>query len=485
MHSLDKEKNIRSRFLDDVTDQISCRSIHPSIRRELEEHILDRMEEYESQGISREEAERQAVHAMGDPVFIGAKLNEIHKIQKAPALTVLTLVLLLLGFTASCYIRWTPEQYDNGFLYYIPGLAILALTAWKGYPLLIRYFDVLLKAVCVLYLLYITIFYLLTEGHMTGLWRWSPTFGYFLILLLAPVATLLSYRLRSYGAASLLHIWILCGIGICVLYYSFSWFNLSACAVLLLSLTGTLAVMIYQNIFSGKRRTLILITLAGFLISGALLHTTDGAKQRVLEFIHPDSYVGDCWDDTYNSVLIRELLSRTPLTHGLELTPDEMMEYGSGIWYFPDDNTRVARRPRYIDYDTATVTIWDILPQHYHNNYLIAVCIFLFGWMGGFLLLTAIAGFYLFLFSCIRKIHGKLASSLSLCCGLLLLFQSLFYILGNFGYQYASFTNLPLISEGKISIVFNMILLGFIYSAYRYDRVIEEPEITLHRKLVL
>lgn len=482
---MDKEKNIRTLFLDDVTDQISCRSVHPSIRRELEEHILDRMEEYESQGIPHEEAERQAVHAMGDPILIGTELNEIHKIQKAPALTVLTLVLLLLGFFASAYMHWSPEQYANGCLYYIPGLAILALTAWKGYPLLIRYFGLFLKTVCVLYLLHIIVSFLLVKGYTTGFWMWSPTFGYFLTLLLAPIVTLLSYRFRSYGAASLLHTWVLCGIGLCVLYFPFSWFNLSACAVSLLSLTGTLAVMIYHNIFSGKKRTLILITLAGFLLSGALLHTTASAKQRVLEFIQPDSYVQDCWDDTYNSVLIRELLSRTPLTHGLELTPDEMMEYGSGTWYFPDDNTSIPQRPRYIHYDASTVTLWNILPQHYYNNYLIAVCIFLFGWVGGFLLLAAIAGFYLFLFCCIRKIRGKLASSLSLCCGLLLLFQSLFYILGNFGYQYATFTNLPLISEGKISIVFNMILLGFIYSAYRYDRVIEEPEIAFRRELTL
>lgn len=482
---MDKGKNIRSCFLDDVTDQISCRSIHPSIRRELEDHILDRMEEYEAQGIPREEAERRAVHAMGDPVSIGARLNEIHKIQKMPALTALTLILLFLGFTASCYMHWSPEQYANGYLHYIPGLAVLTAVAWKGYPLLIRHFRLLLKIVGVLYLLHIIISFLLVKGYITRTWIWSPSFGYYFALSLAPVLILLSYHFRLYGATALLRIWVLSGIGISMLYFPFRWFNQSACAVLLLSLTGTLAIMIHKNVFSGKKKRLILITLTGFLLSGTLLHTTASAKQLALEFIHPDSYVRDCWDDTYNSVLIRELLSRTPLTHGLELTPEEMMMYGSGDWYFPENSTNTARTPRYIHYDTSTVTLWDILPQHYHNNYLIAVCIFLFGWIGGFLLLAAIAGFYLFLFCCIRKIRGGLASALSFCCGLLLLFQSIFYVLGNFGYQYASFTNLPLVSEGKISIVFNMILLGFIYSAYRYDRVIEEPETALRKEPVL
>lgn len=49
-----------------------------------------------------------------------------------------------------------------------------------------------------------------------------------------------------------------------------------------------------------------------------------------------------------------------------------------------------------------------------------------------------------------------------------------FYVLGNFGFQYATFPNLPLISEGRISIIFNMLLLGLILSAYRYDHVVEE-----------
>jgi len=58
---------------------------------------------------------------------------------------------------------------------------------------------------------------------------------------------------------------------------------------------------------------------------------------------------------------------------------------------------------------------------------------------------------------------------------MVLLVQTMLYIAGNLGYQYEYFTNLPLVSEGKISIVINMLLLGFIFSAYRYDKMIEEP----------
>ena len=45
---------------------------------------------------------------------------------------------------------------------------------------------------------------------------------------------------------------------------------------------------------------------------------------------------------------------------------------------------------------------------------------------------------------------------------------------GQVGYQYASFSNLPLISEGRMSILANMLLLGMIVSAYRFDRVVDD-----------
>ena len=106
---------------------------------------------------------------------------------------------------------------------------------------------------------------------------------------------------------------------------------------------------------------------------------------------------------------------------------------------------------------------------------MVAVFIFLFGWIPGLGLVGAIGLFYLLLFSYTARIHGKLASALAFSCSQCLLWQGVLYLLGNFGHQFATFPNLPLISEGQLSIIFNMILLGLIFSAYRHDHVMEEP----------
>ena len=88
------------------------------------------------------------------------------------------------------------------------------------------------------------------------------------------------------------------------------------------------------------------------------------------------------------------------------------MDYRTGAWYFasreprnisiaindsltPQEKEALQQKwhklsrqgfsPGIVHETEETVTLWDILPQHYHNNYIIAVVIFLFGWIGGFL----------------------------------------------------------------------------------------------------
>lgn len=139
----------KERFLDEITDQISYRPLRPSIRQELESHIEDRIEEYESLGFSTSDATEQALACMGDAVSIGTGLNEVHKIQKAPLLSIITALLFLTGFAAACFrfLRWSPQQTVNGAICYIPGGILLVMTALKGYPLLIRFRKVLAFAI--------------------------------------------------------------------------------------------------------------------------------------------------------------------------------------------------------------------------------------------------------------------------------------------------------------------------------------------------
>ena len=491
MHKNTSDSSI-SCFLEEVTAQISYKPLRPSIRQELENHIQDRVEEYITLGASSADAEQQALRAMGDAITIGTELNEVHQLQKAPFLSIITALLLLTGFGFSSFIRWSPEQMANGFLYYIPGAIILIFTALKGYPLLIRYRKKLALVICLLYLAQIAIFF--SENHYFG---WDLTYRtlYFATLLLIPVVTIMLYRFRNNRKILLLTVFGSLAVWMYFTYFR-SYVTHTALIIFILSILTTICFMIHRGIIAGAKRKLYpaLLTLLFFL--GIPLISSD--REEFTAFINPRAAVYSTWDDTYNGILIQELLSKTPFIHGLQLSAVEMIDYGSGAWYFasrdpqkigfnpsdksPEELDWILKTmyehgglPRYFKYPLDNVTLWDILPQHYHNNYRIAVPILLFGWLAGFALIAALGLFYLLIFSYINRIHGQLASSLAFCCGQCLLWQGVFYVLGNLGYQYASFPNLPLVSEGRLSIVFNMLLLGLIMSAYRFDHIIDDP----------
>lgn len=488
-----------SQFLDEVTDQISYEPLRPSIRQELKDHMNDRMEDYKVNGLSHSDAEEQALRDMGDAVTIGTELNEAHKIQKAPQLTLISALLLLTGFIFTSFMSWRPLYMASSCLYYIAGVTLLVFTVLKGYPLLIRYRKKIALLTGFLYTIQILLFIMmLVMGRRYGI----PSTAYFATILFVPVITVLLYCSR-HNKKKFLTIAVICtAVWMLFMYAASPFLGDTAEIIFLLSTLGTVCFMIHRRILTGPKKYLYPTALAFIVFIGSPLFLSESGKHNIDAFLSPQSSVYSTWDDTYNGVLIQELLSKTPLTHGLKLTPEEMMDYGTGAWYFtsrnpgnigidvtgiktPEQQAEIDKKeealhqqnylPKYIHYQVKDVTLWDILPQHYYNNYMIAVFIFLFGWIPGLVLIGAIGLFYLLLFTYSFRINGKLASALAFSCSQCLLWQGVLYLLGNLGHQYAYFPNLPLISEGQLSILCNTILLGLIFSAYRHDHVMEEP----------
>lgn len=476
-----------SRFLENVAEQISYRPLRPAITQELEAHIQDRIEEYTENGLTPEEAEKKAVLVMGDPVSIGVELNQVHHTRTSILLVGMTVLLMLSGLAAAAYMSWSPEQSANGFWYYIPGLILLIFITFKGYPWLARYQKALTLAI---FLLYAAEFlwsnfpglaeHLFSNGH------YLP-FGmmwYYEVLILAPILVILAYRLRQRPVLAVLLPSLMAFLSICIRYFNNQFMLNSGILIFLCAWIGSLFFMLHRGVFPHSGRRLFLIAAAGCLLPMGAFAALPNQDSLFPAFTRPETVAQNIWDDSYNGLLIQELLSKTPLTEGISLTPAEMMDYCTGDWHFPAS----GEYPRHKTYlaqslDESSITLWDILPQHYHNNYLIAVVILLYGWLPCLCFMALLAFFYLWMFSCIRTIRGKLAASAAFSCWAALLIQGILYLLGNLGYQYGTFSNLPLVSEGRISILVNMMLLGFIFSAYRYDHVIDESFPQKDRKI--
>ena len=488
---MDRNKDYEASFLEDAAEQIAYKPLRPSIVQELRDHIEDRAEEYEAGGLCPADARKKAVEAMGDGVAVGAGINAVRCVRHNGLLTILTVLLMLFGLAGAAYMSWSPEQQSNGFLYYLPGTALLIFTAYKGYPWLVRYQKKLLTLASLL-ILWEAAYSLLSRRSLlpvsilrTGIFVPVYMIGYYATLLLGPVLVIAIYRLRARAFKAMAAAILVPAAAVMFRFDIGYTFKLAAMAVFLISMMGTLLFMIHRGIIKGAKPRLYAVAGAGGILVMGLFSRVPFQHTSWQAFTAPGAHAASVWEDAYNGVLIQDLLARTPLTGGISLTQEELMSYGTGEWYYGStdglpyyqikDREKTGTLRGYIHYDESDVTLWDILPQHYHNNYLIAVLILLCGWLPGLLLLGAIAAFYILIFSRIRKIHGALAGAVSLYCGLCLMLQSLLYVLGNFGFQYSTFTNLPLISEGRLSIMVNMLLLGFIFSAYRYDRVIDMP----------
>jgi len=349
-----------SQFLNEVTDQISYQPLRPVIRQELEDHMSDRMEDYKIKGFSPADAERQALRDMGDALTIGTELNEAHKIQRAPYLTMISAILLLTGFIFTSFMQWRPLYMASHTLYYITGATLLIFTVLKGYPLFIRYRKSIALFTGFLYLVQILLFIMtIINGIRYGI----ASTAYFATILFVPVITVLLYCSRHNKKKFLTTAVVCTTVWMFFMYTTRPFLGDTAEIIFLLSISGTVCFMIQRGIITGRKKYLYPAALVFALFLGSPLFLSESGRQNTEAFLSPQSSVYSTWDDTYNGILIQELLSKTPLTHCLKLTPEEMMDYGTGAWYFSSQNPG-NNLPKYVHYKLADVTLWDILPQH-------------------------------------------------------------------------------------------------------------------------
>lgn len=477
-------------FLEDVLEQINYKPLRLEVAEELNGHMEDRTREYMSMGLDQDGAIHRAVAGMGDASAIGVAINEARHVQKSKPLLVFVGICLLLGVLGNFreYGAELGEKY--GLLsiiiysdYFIWGILILGGVYFFGYQIAVKHSRLILLAMGML----TAVLCFVNMGRFIQWVPWgmfmqslawnfvSPALSFAAMLLFCISAVMLAAHFRHVFRRSLF-VCTLFTISISVLYIIITdGFVFAACLILLVTVAVSFLHMITKGYFMGNRKKQYLaagtvFTLL-FLFYGIVLQ--NGYKADLKAFIWPETQAVDIWEDAYNSILIRELLGRAEPLGEAAITAEELVRYGTGEWYFGE--AAVFR-----SYDIKNVTLEDILPQHYHNNYRIAYWILHYGWLPTMALLGVILCFYVTLFVISGKIRNRLGHLLAFASGVCLTGQMVLYLLGNLGHQYGWFCNLPLISEGRSSITVNMILLGMILSAYRYDTVIRE-EINLNR----
>lgn len=472
-------------FLSKVSEQVKCKAVRADIENELRDHIEDSVNQHIEEGVGEEKAYESAVKQMGDPTMIGIELNKTHSIQNNYLFYILVGISVLFGIVSNFYYGYNLE-YSSYFLW---GICVLLGVVTFGYRMIAKHTK-LVSLLCVIILLVLFIRVLtITLMHKIPNYHYSiygVSFAYSITFLLIPIFTIMLYRRKDDGILRLILPFSLIFLPIQFQkFYYFDYFMISAFAIFILGAIITYVILVAKGyFFVGRKKASLLgigcfaIILTSFISAfhGENIRNVDGStltrmEEAVTLMMNPEKHATSASKDGYNGVLIKDLLSKSEFLGEIKLTQEEMMEYGIGSWFFSSEEQ--MRGMKYLRYDVDDVTLENILPQHYLNNYRIAYVILKYGWCAGVLFLAALALTIVTMFHVTMQIKNRLGFALALSASVLITLQIIFYVLGNFGYQFGTFCNLPLISEGIMSVTVNMILIGLIISTYRYDRVID------------
>ncbi|WP_409341857.1 FtsW/RodA/SpoVE family cell cycle protein [Paenibacillus sp. MBLB4367] len=131
-------------YVEAVCGQIRNKRVHPDVREELFAHLEDAVIGNMERGMSEEEAIRQAVAGMGDPLSVGKDLNRTHKVKIEWTVIALTAFFMAVGLLAMLSIvvsgSWLNDAlFVNKLKAQLAGVFVLAGVALFDYRKLLRY----------------------------------------------------------------------------------------------------------------------------------------------------------------------------------------------------------------------------------------------------------------------------------------------------------------------------------------------------------
>lgn len=500
-------------FLETVDEQIACRLCHAEINDELRGHIEDKAEDYRSYGLSEEEALGRAIRDMGEPDVIGMELNRQHRIRMPwPLLGIIGLLLVIeLGELVAFGGSWNSlsdlaYSLSDGTCY-IWGLGLLLMMMYQGYPFLLKHAGAVVKTIGIFcgVLAAGGFCQRLLAGYgsenMTLYRLYSSGFQVLILGLGVPVSAVWLYRRRAGGCRAIALLTLAQAFYLAALRLSRgfrpggSWIPV---LVLLLTCLGTELYLAGKGWLGGKRWK----TGAAAAVSFVVLLTfwaAPGSQARELwnRCIHPEAYasVSTAWDDSYNNVLIRELLGRVENFGEIPLSREELLNYGTGEWYYGENglgqwtDQRSGERPgtdsafssfaAYRKYRLQFLehpTLEDILPDKYQSNYRAAWWVLHYGRVPAAALILLSISLPAVLLLLTLRIRNRLGRTVALSCSLFLTLETAIYLVENLGFQFSHFASLPFLAEGWSSITITALAAGMVLSVWRYDRVVTEKE---------
>lgn len=427
-----------------VCEQIRWKKAHSIIAKEIEDHLCDQKEAYVRQGDDEKTATQKAIMQMGDAVSIGMELDKIHKPKPQWTMILLTFILMLTGMLSNYFVdssEYSMVKFSP--VPYVIALAVFFACYFIDFSFLGKYGNYIYFIVLVLSGIQLLFGDTLGGRVYFSAGRFTISLSY-LSLIYPLVYSLLIYSLRKKGFKG----FVLCIIGfipyalILLFVPSFSGFFLFTITALTI-----LCISIVKGWFGIEKRQGTILVLIMFVVAAAIaliyiiLYPYALDKIRVVLNPYPEQY-----DQGYIYGLVREMLANSNFV-GRGSVPERFEGYIPGI---PLSDT----------------------------DYILTAITYNFGWVAFIAIAAMITVFSVVGLYRVFRQKSVLGLLVSLPVMLTLILQSVLYIISNLGYGILSALSLPLISYGKIALIINAALIGFMLSVFRTEDIIKDSKVS-------
>lgn len=455
-------------YLEKLLSQIRCKKARPYIAEEIRDHIESQIEDNLSEGMTYEEAEKNAVTDMGDPVEVGISLDRIHKPKIAWKLLVIVGNLSLLGILLQQSILSQPgyldleQQMQARYRYAVEGFGsavavgflLMCVIYFLDYTVIAKYSRFIGGVILIMGVLHVA--GLGGFDYVDGIGNWIG-FGRLrvavtsLMMFYVPIYGAILYKYRDGGAFALCRaiLWLILPVFITSQIPS-----LGVAVIMMVSMLIELTVAVWKGWFKlPVKKTLTCVWL--FFTAGPVLLLTARYALHMLA--------------TYQEARIRSFFT------------------GTGDAYYM---TAVLRK------FNENILLWgnsgkDVvggLPE-FNQDYIFSYILNSYGVIAGIFVAALLAALVVFMFGTSVRQKNELGMVMGFGCGMIILLNISLNFAGIFGWIPLTSTFLPFLSFGRNNILLCYALVGIILSIYRYKDVypkkLKASKVSLQKTITL
>ena len=454
-------------YLEKLLSQIRCKKARPYIAEEIRDHIESQIADNLSEGMAYEEAEKNAVTDMGDPVEVGISLDRIHKPKIAWKLLVIVGILSLLGILIQQSIlrqlgyqeleTWRQEVYrytTEGFVSCIViGFLLMCVIYFLDYTLIAKYSRFIGGVILILGGLRLAGFGGL---DVNGIRNWIG-FGWFrisvtsLMMFYVPIYGAILYKYRDGGVFALCKatLWLILPVFITSRLPS-----LGVAVIMMVSMLIELTVAVWKGWFQLPVKKTIIGMWLFFTAAPALLLTVKYAFHMLVPYQEARirSYFTASGDANYMTSMLHK--------------------FNQNILLWGNSGRDVVGG----------------LPE-FNQDYIFSYILNSYGLLAGIFVAVLLAALIMFMFGASVRQKNELGMVMGFGCGMIILLNISLNLAGIFGLVPLTTTFLPFLSVGRNNILLCYALVGIILNIYRYKDVypkkLKASQVSLQKTITL